>query len=271
MKTFGLIVLLGFAASAVSQAQLGNTNATASGPLGSIFGSPLARGLSANDTVSVSNTYYFPHFAFGGGFQTTLTYVNYAPQPVQCISSFFADDGSPLQIPFGTPIPTSLGPGASFHIETQGAGSALGGWGEAQCNGLYRLYSGTTPLAEAGVNATTAPTTEFVTFAQSSTGIALANPSAQTATITINALDSTGLLVFSSTVTLAPNAHFAANLNDPTHLPGAPSSLNFTGSVQIVSPGVPILALSLNAEKFPAFSALPPGDISDGTSLATGH
>jgi hypothetical protein len=41
--------------------------------------------------------------------------------------------------------------------------------------------------------------------------------------------------------------------------------------VQILSPGVPIVALSLNAEKFPSFSSLPPGDLPDGTPLATGH
>jgi hypothetical protein len=33
----------------------------------------------------------------------------------------------------------------------------------------------------------------------------------------------------------------------------------------------PIVSLSLNAEAFPAFSSLPPGDLSPGTVLAAGH
>jgi len=45
---------------------------------------------------------------------------------------------------------------------------------------------------------------------------------------------------------------------------------NFTGSVQITST-VPIISLSLNAEAFPVFSALPPGDLPGSTPLATGH
>jgi len=117
---------------------------------------------------------------------------------------------------------------------------------------------------EAGVNAMTAPATEFVTFAQTQTGVAYANPSAQRATITISALDSNGLSLGSTAVVLQPNAHGAANI-------GPLLGLNsFTGSVQITST-VPIVSLSLNAEAFPVFSALPPGDLPSGTPLATGH
>ncbi len=255
--------MLGFGATAAAQSQLS-----------SVFAAPLGAALAAADTVTGSNTYYFPHLAFGGGFQTTLTYVNYSPQPVHCTSTFLGDDGSPLQIPFGTAIPTDLSPGASFHIETRATGGATGGWGQAQCNGpvkaslLYRFYNGASPVGEAGVNASSAPATEFVTYAESHTGIALANPSPQTASITINAINASGQLAFSSVITLAPNAHFAANLNDTTKFPTA---VPFGGSVQILSPGVPIVALSLNAEAFPSFSSLPAGDLPDGTPLATGH
>ena len=276
MRTSGLVVLLGLAAAAAGQAQSTNTRSTerTTRSLAAIFGNPLASTLAAADTVTVSNTYYFPHLAFGGGWQTTLTYVNYSPQPVACNTTFMGNDGSPLQPPFTAPIPTQLGPGASFHIETQATGAEIDGWALAGCNGpikaslLYRLYNGTTAVGEAGVNASTSPTTEFVTYAQSLTGIALANPQTAPATVTVNVLDSNGLLVFTSSFTLNPNAHISNLLSG---LPGAPPGLSFTGSVQILSPGVPIVALSLNAEKFPSFSSLPPGDLPDGTPLATGH
>jgi hypothetical protein len=62
-----------------------------------------------------------------------------------------------------------------------------------------------------------------------------------------------------------PKAHGAANIGPLLNLS------SFTGSVQITST-VPIVSLSLNAEAFPVFSPLPPGDLPDGTMLlATGH
>jgi hypothetical protein len=110
----------------------------------------------------------------------------------------------------------------------------------------------------------TAPATEFVTFAETKTGIAYANPSTTAATVTVTVLSSAGLALGSTVVQLAPNAHGAANV-------GPLLGLNsFTGSVQITST-VPIVSLSLNAEAFPVFSALPPGDLPSGTALATGH
>ncbi len=273
MKTSGLVVLLGLAAAAAGQAQ----------SLSAVFGSALASNLALTDTATASTTYYFPHMAIGAGWQTTLTYVNYSTTPVTCTTTFMGDDGSPLQISFTTPIPTQLGPGASFHIESNYTGGEADGWGQAVCSGpikaslLFRFYSGTTPLAEAGVNATTTPAKEFVTFAQTNTGLAIANPSTQTANITVNALDSSGTLVFTATPTivLPPNGHLAANLSG---LNGAPPGLNFTGSVQIVS-DQPILVLTLNAEKSftvngassPVLSSLPAGDLPDGTPLAPGH
>ena len=61
--------------------------------------------MSADGIVSLTSaplfpTYYFPHLAAGGGWQTTFTYVNVSSQAVTCDTSFFADDGSPLRIAF---------------------------------------------------------------------------------------------------------------------------------------------------------------------------
>jgi hypothetical protein len=269
MRNWVLIVFLG-AAAAAGQAQTASN--PRNGSLTSIFGNQLALTLAAQDTVNVSNTYYFPHMAFGGGWQTTLTYVNYSPQVVNCNTTFRGNDGSLVSPPFSAPIPTQLAPGASFHIETQAAGGEIDAWAQAGCDGpikpslLYRLYNGATAVGEAGVNATATPTTEFVTYAQSLTGIALANPQVQPANVTVNVLNSAGSLIFTTSFVLNPSAHFS---NLISGLSGAPA--NFTGSVQILSPGVPIVALSLNAEKFPSFSSLPPGDLPDGTPLATGH
>jgi uncharacterized repeat protein (TIGR03803 family) len=226
--------------------------------------------------TSGSFTYYFPHLAFGGGFQTTLTYVNYSPQSVSCQTTFYSDSGGALEVPFaGGDISNrsdDLAPGASIHVQTQaGANDPLvSGWSQAQCTGpvkaslLYRVYSGGVAQGEASVNGSTTPTTEFVTFAQTQTGVAYANPSTTTATVTITALDSTGALLGSTSFLLQASAHGAANIGPLLNLNG------FTGSVQITAT-VPIVSLSLNAEAYPVFSSLPPGDLPASTPLATGH
>jgi hypothetical protein len=226
--------------------------------------------------LDAKTVYYFPQLAFGGGWQTTVTYVNYSPESVSCQTTFYTDSGSPLLVPFGGPGASSrtdvLAPGADLHQQTTGdlAAPAASGWAVAVCSNpikasiLYRFYSQGVAQGEAGVNATTTPTTEFVTFAETKTGIAYANPSTTPASVTITVLSSAGLALGSKVVQLAPNAHGAANLGPLLGL------ASFTGSVQITST-VPIVSLSLNAEAFPVFSALPPGDLPSGTPLATGH
>jgi hypothetical protein len=240
---------------------------------------PLASGAGGGAPSSgPANTYYFPHLAIGQGFQTALTLVNYSPQAVTCKTSFYSDAGAAIQVPFaGSPVSTrtdSLAAGASIHVETQAAANAnlSTGWAQAQCTGpvmtslLYRVYSGTTAQGEASINAETTPTTEFVTFAESHTGIAYANSSATPVSITVTALNASGSALASTTIgPLAPNQHGQANIGP---LLGLNSS--FSGSIQIVSTA-PIVSLSLNAEAFPVFSSLPPGDLSPATPLAPGH
>jgi hypothetical protein len=239
-------------------------------------------GGSNSQTVRVRNiyytaagpatTYYFPHLALGGGFQTTFTYINYSPQSVTCQTTYFSDSGGPLTVPFAQGSASNrtdnLGPGASVHVQTTADLSAavVSGWAEAQCTGqlkaslLYRLYSGSVAQGEASVNASTAPATEFVTFAQTQTGVAYANPSAVPADVTITVLDSSGNTLGSTKFVLQPNQHGAANLGPLLGL------TSFTGSVQITS-ATPIICLSLNAEVYPVFSSLPAGDLPDGTPL----
>jgi hypothetical protein len=199
--------------------------------------------------------------------------VNYSPQQVTCTTNFYSDTGSPLSVPFaqGT-ISTrteTIPPGGSVHDQTTAspASSVAQGWAQAFCTGpvqvslLFRFYSSGVPTGEAGVNAEAAPTTKFATFAQTSTGVAYANPSAtQSATITIAVYSATGTQLGSKVISLGPLAHGAANLGPLLGLS------NFIGAVKITST-IPIVSLSLNAEAFPVFSALPPGDLPGSTVL----
>ena len=216
--------------------------------------------------------YYFSQLATGGGWQTTLTLINYSPQPVTCVTNFYSDIGSPLSISFNqgsvSTRTDTLQVGQSIHDQTTGSPPAVTqGWAQTTCTGpiqasvLYRLYQAGAPVGEASVNAETAPTNEFATFAQTLTGVAYANPSTtQSANITLTVYDGTGKRLGSQIVTLGPLAHGAANLGP---LLGISS---FTGFVKITST-LPIISLSLNAEAYPVFSSLPPGDLPSSTLL----
>lgn len=226
----------------------------------SVFGPGLASRLAAADTVFTSS-YYFSDLAFAGGYQTTLTLINYSPQAIICTTNFFADSGSPLSIPFGqgvgvvTTRSDVLPPGGSIHDQTTASltDGVTEGWAQAGCTGpvqaslLYRLYQSGTAVGEASVNAESTPASKFVTFAQTATGIAFANPSAtQSATVTFTASNAAGAQLGTTNLELAPLAHSAANIGPLLGL------TNFTGSVAITST-VPIISLSLNAEAFPCF------------------
>jgi len=239
-------------------------------PAGKLFLAGFVLGLET------TSNYYFPQIAFGAGWQTTMTYVNYSPGSVTCQTSFYDDSGNALAVPFGgLPVNSrsdQLSAGGTLHQQTMaGPGAVLAqGWALAVCSGpvkasmLYRFYKDGLPQGEAGVNAMTAPANEFVTFAESHTGIAYANPTSATASVTVTVLSNTGSALGSKAIQVPANAHGAANL-------GPLLGLNtFIGSVQITS-DVPIVCLSLNAEAFPVFSALPPGDLPNGTPLAPGH
>jgi hypothetical protein len=197
MARLGTLTVI-LAAASASNSPCQTTGAPSS--YASIFATELAASLAAADTVPLSTTYYFPHLALGGGFQTTLTYVNYSPQNVSCQTTFLSDSGTLLPVPFSGAATSSrtdiLGPGTGIHAQTTAdlAAPVQAGWAQAQCTApvkaslLYRDYSQGVPQGEAGVNATSAPASEFVTFAETRTGVAYANPSALPATVTITAL-----------------------------------------------------------------------------------
>ena len=224
-------------------------------------------------------TYYFPHLAVGGVWQTTITYINYSSEEVTCQTEFLSDHGSPLMVSFvglGTVVSRTdpLPPGGSVHQETNVALSApQGGWARATCTGpvkaslLYRRFEGGVPTGEAGVNATTVPATRFITFAeqgegQPGTAVAYANPSDTSALVTFTAKDVDGETVASVDKTLLSNGHDAQNME------GLFDLTSFTGSLEITSTE-PIVTLSINAEAAPVFSSLPPGEV-DAADIAGG-
>ena len=210
-------------------------------------------------------TYYFAHIAAADVWRTTFTYINASTQPVTCTTSFHSDTGSPLLLTFSGAAASSVtdvipaGGVARRQTDAEPALPVVTGWATANCTGqvkasaLFRRFNGATPLAEASVIAMPTPASQFVTYADPSTGVAYANPSASPARITFTALNSNGAAVASANVTLAPGAHGSQNLGP---LLGVS---NFQGSVAITALQ-PIVSLSLNSEASPIFSSLPAGE-----------
>ncbi len=218
----------------------------------------------ATASAQVGITYYFAHIAAADVWRTTFTYVNASTQPVTCNTSFFADSGSPLFLPFsGSSLSVTVdaipaGGIARRQTDAQPTLPVVTGWASANCTGpikasaLFRSYNGNTPLAEASVIAMTAPATQFVTYGDQLSGVAYANPSQTAATVTFTAKDRAGTFVASSSIALSAGAHGSQSLGSLLGLS------SFQGSITITS-SVPIVSLSLNFEAAPVFSSLPQG------------
>jgi hypothetical protein len=197
--------------------------------------------------------------------------VNPSAQPVSCGTSFYADSGMPLSPPFNGIALSSVSDGIPAGATTQRRTDAqpnipaVTGWARADCTGpvkasaLFRSYNGNVAQAEAAMIAMPEPATTFVTYADQSTGVAYANPSAEPAMVTFTLADTTGAPLGSTTITLPEYCHGFAGLGS---LLGISS---FQGSVTITSTR-PILSLSLDFEAAPVFSALPPGQIDNNVS-----
>ena len=246
------------------------------GPVGLANGAVITGPSTGQAQFNQGNIYYFSDYAFAEHWESTLTYNNYSQQTVTCTTNFYGDNGAPLGVPFAQGTVTTrtdvLPPGGSIHDQTTAphTGSVVEGWAQATCTGpvqasmlFHQFNDAGVPIAEAGVNAEAAATTEFATFAETFTGIAYANPSpTQSATITFTVYNNAGARLASQNVTLGPLAHSASTIGPFLGLQ------SFTGFVKITST-IPIISLSLNYEVRPIFSSLPPGDLPGTTLLVT--
>ncbi|HYW42368.1 MAG TPA: hypothetical protein VE959_05900 [Bryobacteraceae bacterium] len=227
--------------------------------------SSLPPGQPDNSSPVSPATYYFAHIAAADVWRTTFTYVNAGSQPVTCNTSFFSDTGTALPLSFGGVAVTSTsdaiaaGGTARRQTDAQPNLPVVTGWAVSNCSGpvkassLFRRYNGSVPVAEASVIAMNATASRFITYADQTTGVAYANPSANPAKITFSAQDTGGAAVATASLTLAAGAHGAQNMGP---LLGVSS---FQGSITITSLQ-PIVSLSLNAEASPSFSSLPAGE-----------
>lgn len=174
------------------------------------------------------------HLANGQGWKTTILLVNTDTKPAQFTLAFWKDNGAALNLPLGpygtvAAVSGTIGPGNSQIIETDGSGSSLvEGWANLITNSpiggtaIFTAQSDGVPPSEAAVPLSSSASSQlFMPFDNTSgtlafaTGLALANPNEQDATITVAFTSSTGQNVpVTGTINVPAHGHYACVLGD---------------------------------------------------------
>jgi hypothetical protein len=175
-------------------------------------------------TQPTVNTRTISHIANGSGFRTTIILVNTGTQPANFDLKFWDDSGNPLTLNLGADGNTadlsgSINPGVSRFIRTTGVGANLQkGWAELTApngvdgNSIFGLQSPGQGDSEAAVPLSPVGGTElFLPFDNTTpyvTGIALAVPGQQSATVSGSFRDDSGQAIADSgKVNVAARGH----------------------------------------------------------------
>ena len=205
---------------------------------------------------------YFPQFADGGGFSTSLFLLNPSDRVQSGTIEIFASNGSPLTVkPVGAAAASSFSyniqPGGAFVLESDGSTpSVTSGWVRLTpgfagavpvAGGAFRVVQQGIVVNEAGVPAAT-PTTRARLYVDNSgghdTGIAIANPRDTGAAISLRVYEMDGKTTVSepASFSLDPRGHRANVARDLVS--GLPAG--FRGLMEVSSP-TPFVALTLRA------------------------
>jgi hypothetical protein len=214
--------------------------------------------------LPVSNRAVLGQFAFGGGWYSAVYFTNANSYPVSFAVSFFADTGSPLNVPgTGTSATVSLGAQATTIIEAPNSGALTEGYVSmalppgVKAYGVFRQSVPGVPDQEAVAPLASAlSTTVSLTYDETSyiTGVAIVNPSPVANTVTITVLDDTGAMVGSTTVNLPANGKAEAALRSYPPLAGIVGKRGtaiFTASAGNVA----VLGLRFNGHAFTSIPA----------------
>ncbi|MCU1272887.1 MAG: hypothetical protein JWO48_318 [Bryobacterales bacterium] len=174
------------------------------------------------------------HLANGQGWKTSILLINADTQPAPFTINFWKADGRPLTLPLGADgavpaVSGTIAPGNIRIIESDGSGDALvEGWAilnTAHAIGgtaIFTAQSSGVPPSEAAVPLISSGSTQlFMPFENTygalgyATGLALANPSFQDATVSVSFIDDSGQsMTASHTITIPGHGHYAGVLGD---------------------------------------------------------
>jgi len=235
--------------------------------LTSIFSSELATELAQADTVPGSGRNALPQLAFGGGWYSALYFSNPTTAAATLTVNFFAGDGTALSVPLVGigPVTThtlTLNPNATAILEAPNSGVLQQGWAEAVLPagvtgyGVFRQSAAgrsdqeaVVPLSPEGKQSALLTWDETLF----TTGVAVVNPSATTATVSVSVFGDDGAAIGTSTINLVANGKTAFNLRD---LPGLAGVTAKRGLAQftVTSGAVAVLGLRFGGS---AFTSIP--------------
>ena len=199
-------------------------------------------------------------FAFGGGWYSALYFTNASPASVTFTVNFTADNGTPLVIPAigGSSSTVNLAPHATAILEAPNTGTLNQGYVTASLPagvsgyGVFRQSVAGVPDQEAVVPlASSTSTSSTLTWDDTVyiTAVAIVNPSAAPATVSITVWNNSGAVIGTSAISLAAGVKTEAALRAISGLSGVAGN---RGSAQFtVSTGsVAVLGLRFNGTSF---------------------
>ncbi len=207
--------------------------------------------LPVADSTAIQGSIVIPHFADGGGWSTQAILLNPSSQAMQGTLQFV--DQKTQQTAASTPY--SIAPGSFFRFQTAGAGSDVqvgfvrivpgSNTGTPAGFGIFSFRKDGITVSEASMTAT-AGTTAYRMYVENSdtiqTGIAIANPSSNPATVTLEATTLDGTTAgLSGTLTIPGNGQTAQFLSQ---IPGFEKIGTFQGVLRITTTGATGVAVS---------------------------
>ncbi len=223
-----------------------------------------------------------PHLAAEDGWNTTFTLVNKGVGPVVARTSLFAPDGTPLVVPVNLPqqpvttelpvtssLDQSIAPNALFVVEAEGPANVPTVEGSAQLNTTaatgavdgFAIFHFDPSAQEAVVPLETRNAPSYLLAFDNTnsvlTGVAVANVSAQSATIPVVLRDDTGTQIGTGSVALYGFGHTSFVLSTQF-----PATANIRGTIEFDTPtGGQISVLGIRYT--------PPGTLTTIPSLAS--
>ncbi len=239
-----------------------NTASGASTYVADASNTGLFRGLAP--IVPPSNQQILPQFAYGGGWYSAVYFTNTGTSAVNFTVNFIGDDGFPMNLPaIGGSASVSLAPHGTAILEAHNFGSLNQGYVSVALPsgvtgyGIFRQsipglpdQEAVVPLSPVAVSSTTLlwDDTAYTTT------LAIANPGSVPATGTITIWDSSGNMIGTSPLSLAPRTKTEAVLHS---LPGLGGVVGNRGSAAFVagSGNIAVLGLRFNGAAFTSIPA----------------
>jgi hypothetical protein len=203
--------------------------------------------------ASSGTTQMLPQFAFGGGWYSALYFTNTGTSSVSFPVTFFADNGSVLNVPSvgGSSTTVKLAPRGTTVIEAPNAGPLNQGYVSVALPagvtgyGLFRQSVPGQPDQEAVVPlSSTTSTVSTLSWDDTSftTAVAIANPTAAPVTVAITVWDGSGNIIGTALLPLAAQSKTETVLHN---LPGLAGMIGTRGSAAFVVPSGSVAVLGL--------------------------